>query len=195
MSTSILCQDIIGILLVLIKGDINLDFEEVMLAAEAFQKRNNRTFGQEPTCLRGLFFVGLSWKIADTHPVMQRLNSTPNRNACTLRGIQLCEVITLILPFFDAHFCDEGDYWTGQEALGGGLDINTREGWESSHGEWWYGYNWEEYHRELQMKQDMEQLFLSAVPPPAERVRLLMRRHGLDEKLLYRCSMEWPANC
>jgi hypothetical protein len=191
MAAYTMCQDIVGICLVLAKGDTRIDFEQVMLEADEFQKRNSRAFGIEPTCLRGVFFTGLRRVLGGNHPLAQRLEDTWRERTLTFKGIQPCEIIPVVLPFFDAHFCDEGDYWTRPEELPGRSDVATREEYESSHGEWWYGYKWEEYHGKLQMKREMSQLFVEASPPQPEAVRQFMRRHGLDDSLLHRCSTSW----
>jgi hypothetical protein len=177
------------------KGDINMDFEQVILEAEEFQKSNNRHFGIEPTCLRGLFFTGLMRELGSNHPLEQRLEDSWRQGTCTFKGIELCEIIPVVLPFFDAHFCDEGDYWTTPKQLGLRSDHAAKDEYENGHCESWYGYKWEEYQGRLQVKRDMERLFLASGPPQPETVRVLMKKHGLGEILLYRCSMGWPANC
>jgi len=193
MAAYSLCQDMVGICLVLAKGDTNMGFEQVILEAEEFQKSNNRHFGIEPTCLRGLFFTGLMRELGSNHPLEQRLEDSWRQGTCTFKGIELCEIIPVVLPFFDAHFCDEGDYWSRPQELWELSDVATREEYESSHLEWWYGYKWEEYSGKLQMKREMRQLFLDAAPPQPEAVRQFMTRHGIDDSLLYRCSRpgEW----
>jgi len=188
MAAYAMCQDIVGICLVLAKGDTSMDFEEVMMAAEAFQKSNNRTFGQEPTCLRELFFAGLSWF---SHPLGQRLEDSFRQGTNKFKGIHLGEIIPVVLPFIDAHFCDEGDYWTRLEQLLGRSGIATREEYESSDVERWFGCKWEEYCGKVQMQREMKQLFFEATPPQPETVRPFMRRHGLDDTLLHRCSRPW----
>ena len=179
MATAALSQDIVGICLVLAKGDTNMDFEQVMLEAEEFQKRNNRHFGIGREDLRGVFASLFIWNLEREHPLSIRLGCSWQER--TFKGVQLREIIPLILPFQDAYFNDEGEYWNH-------VDIATCEEYWRYGCEGWYRYNWEGYCQKVQMKQAMQDLFSNRESQQQESVVLFMKLHEIDDRLLSHCS-------
>ena len=62
MAASILSQDLVGVCLILCKGNTRMDLEKMIQKAEEFQDNNNRHFGISRSDLRGLFLM-LLWDL------------------------------------------------------------------------------------------------------------------------------------
>jgi hypothetical protein len=179
MAGGTLSQDIVAICLVLAEGDANVDLEQVMLEADRFQEANNRHFGLTRQDLRGLFASLFAWDLGSEHPLAIRLGRSWLEHK--FKGVQLREIIPLILPFQEAYFNDEGEYWVH-------LDIATREEYRSHGYKGWYGYNWEEYCQKVQMKQVTKELFSKRESRQPEPVVQFMKIRDIDDRLLYHCS-------
>ena len=189
MAAWALSQDIVGICLVLARGDAAMDLEEVMLEADRFMVENNRHFGISRTDLRGLLQSLFLWDLPDDHPLATRLAGRWKEGA--FDGIRLWEIAPILLEYHDASFSDEGQSWSGLED---GADACTREQYEQLGMESWYGYDWAQYSGRTKIGEAMRQLFRGRKCPAAEATSELMRAHGLDEKLLYHCSRQGRAS-
>jgi hypothetical protein len=183
MAAWTLSQDIVGICLVLAKGDAGLDLEEVMLEADRFMVDNNRHFGISRTDLRGLFQSLFLWNLESDHPLAVRLGNRWMEGA--FDGVRLWEMVPILLDYHDAAFNDEGQNFC---RLDDGADSCSRESYDGDGMSSWYGYDWGQYCARVKAKQAMRELFRGRKCPSPEAVAQLMRAHGLDEALLHHCS-------
>ena len=183
MANMTLSQDIVGICLVLAKGDANMDLEQVMFEADRFQETNNRHFGIGRADLRGLFRSLFLWELEADHPLTIRLGDRWKEGA--FAGIRLYEIIPVLLEYHDAGFNDEDEMWCGLDHGTGGYN---REDYDKYSVEHWIRYDWDRYCAKMKTKQAMRQLFRGQECPGQEFVVHFMKEHGIDERLLYHCS-------
>jgi hypothetical protein len=183
MANMTLSQDIVGICLVLAKGDANMGLEEVMLEADRFQEANNRHFGIGRRDLRGLFQSLFLWELGADHPLAIRLGKRWKEGA--FDGIRLYEIVPIVLEYHDGGFNDEDEMWCGLE---NGAPTRTRERYEKGFLEDWLGYSWEQYCEKVRIKQAMRQLFHGQEYPDRSSMVQFMKAHGIDDRLLHHCS-------
>ncbi len=103
MAASILSQDVLSICLILAKGDISLNMEEIISRVNKYQEVANRHFG----ITRGDFYVLFCFLL--NFEMNMNLGIKPD-----LTKIMFKDIILKILEYGDAYFNDEGSYWTSR---------------------------------------------------------------------------------
>ena len=107
MPTAILTEDFLGICLILANGDINIELEEVICRAEAYQKSSDCHFGITRDDFRNAFSI-LSFETyheAGFGDYEEMLMERP----------LLQHWIDPILNYEDIYFNDEGEHWCDYE--------------------------------------------------------------------------------
>jgi hypothetical protein len=167
MAALILAQDVLGICLVLSKGDIDARLETIVRRVESFQKVKNRHFGISVYDFRNLFY-----RLKNNFPV-----------DCNLEQVTLGDVLNKILGFGSTYFNDEGEYWD-LPAINHFSDIRD-----------FIDYSEEEYQTKVTEKQRVISFFsnLEESRKP-EIVRKFMSKTGINVNLLYRCSREGDSS-
>jgi hypothetical protein len=164
MAASILSQDLVGICLILCKGDTLMDLEEMIQKAEEFQNNNNRHFGISRSDFRGLFWMLLNWELG----IKKEFNQ-----------VRLSDVISNILDYHDVYFNDEGEHWTRRD--------NEISVYEIFH-RYWYGYDKNEYCEKVTIKKRMKEFFKNQRNPDPKVVIQVLDRLKFDDNILYQCS-------
>ena len=171
MPAAILSQDILAICLLLADGNIDLSMEEVVHRVEIFQEDQDRHFGITRYDFRGLFNYWFMFDLGIIH--------------CDegIDGIKLKDVAIDVLTYHDAHFNDEGEYWTKE-----------KESWNEKlfmeHIKSWYSYDEENYQEKLIIKKKMKRFFedqeLTILHP--EFVMKFMEELKISDTILFYCS-------
>jgi len=164
MAASILSQDLVGICLILCKGNTSINLEKMIRKAEEFQNNNNRHFGISRSDFRGLFWMLLHWELGIKKE---------------FRQLNLSEIILNILEYHDAHFNDEGEHWTGRDNEISDYGIFHR---------YWYGYDKNEYCEKVTAKKIMKEFFKNQRNPGPIIVMQFLDRLKFDDNILYQCS-------
>jgi hypothetical protein len=164
MAAAILSQDLVGICLILCKGNININLEEMILIVEEFQEKNNRHFGISRSDFRCLFWMLLNWELE----IKKEFNQ-----------VRLSDVISNILDYYDVYFNDEGEHWTGRDKEFSDYEICHR---------YWYGYDKNEYCKKVTAKKIMKEFFKNQRNPDPTIVMQFLDRLEFDDNILYQCS-------
>lgn len=164
MAASILSQDLVGICLILCKGNTNIDLEKMIRLAEEFQDNNIRHFGISRSDFRCLFWKLLHWELG----IKKEFNQ-----------VSLSDVISNILYYHDVYFNDEGEHWTTRDN-----EISDYE--ECYH--YWYGYDKNEYCDKVTSKKLLIKFFKNQRNPDPTMVMQFLDRLKFDDNILYQCS-------
>jgi hypothetical protein len=173
LGIGILTEDFVAICLLLVDGDTTTSLDNLILAAEGFQRRTNRYFGTSESDFRGIVRVGL---------LARELGVWELDEDRVLRKIKLNEAIPEILRFHTTWSNDEGDYLIGRDEEYANEDYDTL-GIES-----YYGYSKEEYSQKLKMKEVMKEFFAKPDSRQPQNVMEFLAKHGIDDTLLMLCS-------
>ena len=168
MPAEILTQDIVGILLILSDGDVDLTLGKNIRLAENFQQVHNRHFGISQSDFRNLFC-----NLFFEEPRFQGYKQD-------LSGISLGEVIPEILRYQAAYFNDEGEYWITLEELTD-QDLALDDDYAS-----------EELSIQMELKDQMRRFLEN--PPNQDAVREYMKEHNVSEKILYLWSRKGESS-
>lgn len=164
MAASILSQDLVGICLILCKGNTRMNLEKMIQKAEKFQDNNNRHFGISRSDFRCLFWMLLYWELGIKKEFKQ---------------VELSEIILNMLVYHDAHFNDEGEHWTVRDN-----EISNYE--KCDH--YWYGYDKNEYCEKVTTKKIMIEFFKNQKNPDPTIVMQFLDRLKFDDNILYQFS-------
>jgi hypothetical protein len=168
LAVTILTEDFIAICLLLVDGDTTTGLDDVIRAAEGYQRRTNRHFGTSASDFRGILRIGLLlWGLGEDKELEQ---------------IELKEAIPEILRFYTTWSNDEGDYWVGKD------EEYTTEDYEILGIESYYGYSKKEYSQKLKMKEAMKEFFSKPDSHRHQHVMEFLAKHGIDDTLLVHCS-------
>jgi hypothetical protein len=165
MAAAILSQDLVGICLILCKGNTCMDLEKMIQKAEEFQNNNNRHFGISRSDFRCLFWMLLNWELG----IKKEFNQ-----------VRLSDIISNILDYHDVYFNDEGEHWTGRD--------NEISDYEKCDHYYWYGYDKNEYCKKVLIKKIMKEFFKNQISPDPTIVMQFLDRLKFDDDILYQCS-------
>ena len=164
MAASILSQDLVGICLLLCKGNTRMHLDKMIKKAEEFQDNNNRHFGISRSDFRCLFWMLLNWELG----IKKEFNQ-----------VGLSDVISNILDYHDVYFNDEGEHWTGIDNEISDYGIFHR---------YWYGYDKNEYCEKVTTKKIMIEFFKNQKYPDPTIVMQFLNRLKFNDNILYQCS-------
>jgi len=165
MAASILSQDLVGICLILCKGNTSIDLEKMIRLAEEFQNNNNRHFGISRSDFRCLFWNLLHWDLG----IKKEFNQ-----------VNLSEIILNILGYHDVYFNDEGEHWTTRD--------NEIPVYKKCY-HYWYGYDKNEYCDKFTTKKLLIKVFKNQRNPDPTIVIQFLDRLKFDDDILYQCSI------
>jgi len=161
MAASIISQDIIGICLYLLDGNIELELSELFHRIEKFQENHNRHFGLSRNDFRGLFRALISLELGF-------MNFSENIGEIRFRNI-----ISQVLKYHNAYFNDEGEHWDKYNIKINKLSMQEHE----------------KYRNKLRTKRLMQNFFKKNNDEYSiVCVKEFMQQLGLSIDLLYRCS-------
>jgi hypothetical protein len=172
MSTEILSQDIVSIMLLLAEGDINMTLTELFKCIEEYEERNNCHFGIS----RGDFIfsiqVFMMWELHLSDVLHHEQN------------IKLKEIIPDVLRFHSACFKDTEDYWLKEDVF------NKRESLYFTH------YTEKEYETKIILKNLIKEFFhySETIHTSKESVIKFLIDNNITIKILEDCSRPGENN-
>jgi hypothetical protein len=197
MTAAILSQDLLAILVLFAKGDMNASLADILSAMESFQEEYDRHFGISRADVPNLLLFKFNpWPISTADYVDRQ----------HFKQLRLGDVAVRILQFHEAYFNDEGEYFDeAAEFSDEGPNpswlriLLFHEAYFNVEGEYfdeaaefsdegpdpsWYDYTLEEYRRKVTFKKDFLEVLNNPDNHYPEALLAFLAQHGIDENFL-----------